>query len=131
MPPSRKRTNRMNYTPGDLIGTIGRFKTTSVLAPLLVLGIIIGVFAFFVTLRVGPDHPLTWTLWIAFLVDIILVLLAYVIWSFVNPDRLQTEDYQLEQQRIRLVTDERHPGKTIEHEPLTPNTAIQTVRGSE
>jgi len=120
----------MKYSPSDLIGTIGRFRTTSVLAPLLVAAIIIGVLALFVTLAAGPDHPLTWTLWIAFLVDLFVALLSYVTWSFVNPDRLQTEEYQLEQQRIRLVTDERHPGKTIEHELLTPNTAIQSIGGA-
>jgi hypothetical protein len=121
----------MKYKPTDLIGTIGRFRTTSVLAPLLVGAIIIGVFALGVTMWAGPDHPLTWTLWIAFLVYVGLGALAFIIFSFVNPDRLQTEEYQLEQQRIRVLTDERHPGKTIEHETLTPNTAIQSVGGAD
>jgi len=44
----------MKYSPSDLIGTIGRFRTTSVLAPLLVAAIIIGVLALFVTLRQVP-----------------------------------------------------------------------------
>jgi hypothetical protein len=114
----------MKYSPTDLIGTIGRFRTTSVLAPLLVAAIIIGVFASGVTLwGGGPDHPLTWTLWIAFLGDLVLAGLVYVIWSFVDPNRLHSEEYLLEQQRIRVLTDERHPGRTIEHEPLTSNTA--------
>src|SRR5262245_45317784 len=121
----------MKYNPTDLIGTIRRFRTTSVLAPLLVAAIIIGVFASAVMMSAGPDHSLTWTLWIVFVVDLVLAGLGYVIWSIVDPNRLQTEEYQLEQQRIRgLLTDERHPGKTIEHQRLTPNTAIQSIGGA-
>jgi hypothetical protein len=118
----------MRYNPGDLISTIGRFRTTSVLAPLLVAGIIIGVFAFGVTMWAGPDHPLTWVLWIPFLIDLVVILFGYIVWSFVNPDRLQTEEYRLEQQRITLIGDERHPGKVIESEPLTANTVIGVSR---
>jgi hypothetical protein len=112
-----------SYIPYDLIGTLGRFKTTSVLAPLLVVEIIVGVFALGLTALIGPDHTLTWVLWSAFLAILALIGLAYFIWSLVNPNRLQTEDYQIQQQVIKVLTDERHPGKTIEHEPLTSNTA--------
>jgi hypothetical protein len=117
----------MNF-PRDLIRTIGRFKTTSVLAPLLVGGIIIGGLALALTMWIGPNHPLSWMLWIFVVVYWTLAIGGgYAYWSFKEPDRLQTENYQLQQQRIRVVTDERHPGKTIEHEPLTPNTALQSM----
>jgi hypothetical protein len=39
-----------------------------------------------------------------------------------------TENYQLEQQRINLIGDERNPGKVIEGAPLTSNTAIMGSR---
>jgi hypothetical protein len=122
----------MRFSPSDLIRTIGRFKTTSVLAPLLIGGIIIGLFASGMTMWVGPNHSLSWTLWIFVLTYwTVAICGAYAYWSVKEPDRLQTENYQLQQQRIRLVTDERHPGKTIEHEPLTPNTAIQSSGAGE
>jgi len=111
----------------DLIGTIGRFRTTSVLAPVLILLIIIAVVALLVTPFAGVDHLLTWILWIAFLAVGGVALLSFVIWQFVNPDRLQTEEYRLEQQRISIFGDERHPGAgavLIDSAPLTSNTAI-------
>jgi membrane protein implicated in regulation of membrane protease activity len=116
----------MGYTPRDLVGTLGRFRTTSVLAPLLILLIILGVLALIATPFAGVDHPLTWMLWIAVMFVVGVILLSYAIWSVINPDRLQTEEYQLEQQRI-LITDERHPGTMlIDHASLTSNTAITT-----
>jgi hypothetical protein len=115
-----------NYLPYDLIGTIGLFRTTSILAPLLVTAIIIGVFAFGVMMWAGSDHLLTWALWIAFFIVLALILLVYIGLLLVNPDRLQTEEYRLEQQRITtLIGDERHPGTTlIESSPLTSNSVI-------
>jgi hypothetical protein len=50
---------------------------------------------------------------------------AYILWSIVNPDRLQTEDYQ---KFLHVLTDERHPGKTIEHAPLTSNTVVGVIK---
>jgi hypothetical protein len=50
----------MGFSSGDFIRIISRFKTTSVLAPLLVAGSILCLAAFGVTWRVGPDHALTW-----------------------------------------------------------------------
>jgi hypothetical protein len=120
----------MRYTR-DLVGIIGRFRTTSVLAPLFVPLIIMGVFASFVTPFAGVDHPLTWMLWIAVVAVFGMILLFYPIWSVINPDRLQTEDYRLEQQRItqQVIGDERHPGPVlIEGAPLTSNTAIGQIK---
>jgi hypothetical protein len=111
-------------TVRDLIGTIGRFRTTTVLAPLYVPLIASGVLASFVTPFAGFDHPLTWMLWIVFVVVVGTAILFYCIWSVANPDRLQTEEFRLEQQRISVIGDERHPGPVllIENAPLTSNT---------
>jgi O-antigen/teichoic acid export membrane protein len=109
--------------PRDLIRTIGRLKTTSALAPLSVPAGLIGVFAVLMTIVGGPHHPLTWALWIFFIVWMVAIGGAYILWSIKDPDRLQTENYQLEQQRIKIIGDERNPGKVIEDAPLTSNTA--------
>jgi hypothetical protein len=116
-----------NYIPYDLIGTIGRFRTTNVLAPLLVAEIIIGLFASCVTAWVGADHLLSWVLWIAFLVILAVILVVYIVLLVVDPNRLQSEEYLLEQQRI-LIGDERNPGKTIEQAPLTSNTVVGVIK---
>jgi hypothetical protein len=72
-------------TVRDLIGRIGRFRTTTVLAPLYVPLIISGVLAFLVTPFAGVDHPLTWMLWIVFVVLVGIAGLFYCIWSYANP----------------------------------------------
>jgi hypothetical protein len=110
--------------PRDLIRTIGHLKTTSALAPLSMPGGLIGVFAILMTIVGGPHHPLTWTLWIFFMLWFVGIFGAYIFWSNKSPDRLQTENYQLEQQRINLIGDERNPGKVIEGAPLISNTAM-------
>jgi hypothetical protein len=114
--------------PRDLIRTIGHLKTTSALAPLLMPAGLIGVFAVLMTIVGGPHHPLTWVLWIFFIIWMVAIGGAYIFWSFKDPDRLQTENYQLEQQRINLIGDERNPGKVIEGSPLTSNTAMQVSK---
>jgi hypothetical protein len=77
---------------------VERVKTNSVLNPLLWLCAIIGVLAippaylssdgaqvFFCTLAITP---------------VVAAILSYFIWMFRNPDRLQSEEYQLARQRI-------------------------------
>ncbi len=114
--------------PRDLIRTIGHLKTTSALAPLSMPAGLIGVFAVLMTIVGGPHHPLTWVLWIFFMVWLVAIFGAYIFWSIKSPDRLQTENYQLEQQRIKVIGDERNPGKVIEGAPLTSNTAMQVSK---
>ena len=117
--------------PPELIRFFGRLTTRSVLAPLSVPGGLIGTFALLMTPVAGPHHPLTYGLWIAFLVWIFGGIgIAYIYWSIKDPDRLQTENYQLEQQRIKTIGDERHPGKVIEG-TLTANTAAPTAVGKQ
>jgi len=117
--------------PPELIRFFGRLTTRSVLAPLSVPGGLIGTFALLMTPVAGPHHPLTYGLWIAFLVWIFGGIgIAYIYWSIKDPDRLQTENYQLEQQRIKTIGDERHPGKVIEG-TLTANTAAPMAVGKQ
>jgi hypothetical protein len=117
--------------PPELIRFFGRLTTRSILAPLSVPGGLIGAFALLLTPVAGPHHPLTYVLWIAFLVWMFGgVGTAYIYWLIKDPDRLQTESYQLEQQRIRTIGDERHPGKVIEG-TLTANTAAPIVAGKQ
>ena len=113
--------------PRDLIRTIGHLKTTSALAPLSMPAGLIGMFAVLMTIVGGPHHPLTWTLWIFFMVWMVAIGGAYIYWSIKSPDRLQTENYQPELQRT-LIGDERNPGKVIEGAPLTSNTVIQVSK---
>ena len=113
----------MNLPP-ELIRIIGHLKTTSALAPLSMPGGLIGVFAILLTLVGGPHYPLTYMLWIFFIIWMVGVGAAYVFWSIKDPNRLQTENYQLEHQRIKVIGDERNPGKVIENMPLTANTVL-------
>ena len=115
----------MTFT-SDLVRIFGHFKTTSALSPLLVGGSILCLAAFGVTWLAGPSHPLTWMLWIFVMFFWVFGIGgAYILWSIVNPDRLQTEDYQ---KFLHVLTDERHPGKTIEHAPLTSNTVVGVIK---
>jgi hypothetical protein len=105
----------------DLISTAGRFRTTSVIAPLYYPLIILGIFASIVTPFAGVDHPLTWMLWIAFVAVGGWILQSYTFWSFKNPVALQTEEHR---QFMRLLGDERDPGAgavLIDSAPLTSN----------
>jgi hypothetical protein len=107
----------------DLIRTAGRFRTTSVIAPLYYPLIILGIFASIVTPFAGVDHSLTWMLWIAFVAVGGWILLSYTFWSFKNPVALQTEEYRT--QLMRLIGDESRPGAgavLIDSAPLTSNT---------
>jgi hypothetical protein len=117
----------MNF-PQEFIRIIGRLKTTSALSSLSMPGGLIGGFAILLTLVAGPHYPLTYTLWIFFIIWMLGIGAAYVFWSIKDPNRLQTENYQLQQQVIKVITDERHPGKTIEHASLTSNTVVGVIK---
>jgi hypothetical protein len=64
----------------------------------------------------------------AMVVVITAPIIAYFIWMFRDPNRLQSEDYQLENQRM-LLGDERHPGIVIEGRANVPN--VPNVRQSQ
>jgi len=97
-----------------LISAIKRIQTSNILAPLLAADVITGVIALFASLTelAGLPEPLLWGVWGLFGLCILSTLIAYVYWSWRDPNRLQTERYQLEQQRLLLLGDERGPDST-------------------
>jgi hypothetical protein len=54
--------------------------------------------------------------------SILSAIAAYFIWMFRDPNRLQSEDYQLENQRM-LLGDERAPGIILGGQSNVPNVA--------
>jgi hypothetical protein len=63
--------------PPELMRFFGRLTTRSVLAPLSVPGGLIGAFALLLTPVAGPHHPLTYALWIFFIVWFIGILVLH------------------------------------------------------
>jgi hypothetical protein len=112
-----------------LMSAVERIKTASVLAPLLVLDVICATLALIATLLFGVSSNWLWVAWTPFLICTVFTLGAYGYWSIVAPNRLQTEHYQLAQQRLFLIGDERDPNsaKLIESAP-TSNTALTGQR---
>ncbi|BCA04157.1 hypothetical protein BDHH15_47290 [Bradyrhizobium diazoefficiens] len=108
-----------------LMSAVERIKTASILAPLLVLDVICATLALLATPLIGVTNSLLWVAWIPFLICTAFTLASYVYWSMVAPNRLQTEHYQLAQQRLLLIGDERDPNsaKLINSAP-TANNAI-------
>jgi hypothetical protein len=51
---------------------------------------------------------------------------AYFIWMFKDPNRLQSEDYQLENQRM-LLGDERAPGVVLAGQANVPNVVSRPL----
>lgn len=112
---------------GSLGSAVQRIKTTNILAPLLALTVICGFMALGLTFIIGP-HILAVLLWTLFALCVAGCLTAYVGWSFKDPDRLQTEDYQLARYQMQLIGDERDPNsaKMIDAAPIA-NTMIETA----
>jgi hypothetical protein len=80
--------------------------------------VITGVIALFGSLILSG--ALLMGIWALFGVCVLFTLAAYSYWSAKEPNRLQTEKYQLAQQRL-LIGDERDPNsiKMIESQPPT------------
>jgi hypothetical protein len=111
------------------MSAVERIHTASVLAPLLVLDVICAVLALSATPLIGTQSSWLWVAWAPLLVSFIYTLLAYAYWSVKAPNRLQTENYQLQHQRLLLIGDERDPNnvKIIEG-TATSNTAVEGHR---
>jgi hypothetical protein len=109
-----------------LISAIQRIKTSNILAPLLVLDIIMGVVALIGSAFV--PSPILEAVWTMFFFCILFTLSAYAYWSYISPNRLQTERFQLEHQRLLLIGDERDPNSTkmIESTP-SANTKVGAI----
>ena len=97
--------------------------------PLLTLTTICGTAALIVTPIAGANSPLTWAVWGVFGFCVAASIVGYLVWSIYDPNRLQTEEYLLERQRLLTIGDERDPNniKVIEG-ALTSNTAIREAR---
>lgn len=104
---------------------IQRVQTSSVIAPLLALDIIVGLLALAMSAVLG-ETKLVYGICLAFGLCVATTIVAYIYWSFASPDRLQSENYMLEQKRIGLLGDERDPNnpRTIEAR-ATSNTVIE------
>jgi len=102
----------------QLYSLIERIRTGSILAPLLALTFIVGIFVVLTT-WISHDIWLVERLWGLFALCVAAVLVAYIIWAVKEPDRLQTEDYRLARHRIDVIGDERNPNdpKLIEATP--------------
>lgn len=114
-------------------GTLGhaaveKVRTNSALNPLLWLVA--------VTLPSGilgaicTDPPLREVCMSLAILPVIAALIAYFIWMFRDPTKLQSEHYQLEQQRITLLGDDRNLGRppVIEGD-LAANTVLTEIEG--
>jgi hypothetical protein len=56
-------------------------------------------------------------------------VLAYFIWMFKDPNRLQSEDYQIQHQKL-MIGDDRNPGVTIEGTAMVPNLPTTSQVGN-
>ena len=106
------------------------YGSSSILAPLLVVDVIVGAVALFASLGklVGLPEPLLWSIWGLFGFCVLFTLSSYVYWSWAQPNRLQTENYQIEHQRLLLIGDERDPNsmKLIGSAP-SANTKVGSI----
>jgi predicted membrane channel-forming protein YqfA (hemolysin III family) len=109
-----------------LISIIEKIKTSSALAPLLALNVILGVVSLIATPMLRGDL-LLWFIWVVFFGSVFFTLAVYLFWAKKSPNRLQTEHYQLAHQRLLMIGDERNPHSrtTIEGE-LTSNTVVSS-----
>jgi hypothetical protein len=114
--------------PNAFYSLIERIRTNSVMAPLLKLTFMVGLFALATTWSSNPNIIIG--LWGLFAICVIFSMLAYVGWSIKEPDRLRTESYRLEHHRLKqLIGDERDPNnaKIIEGERAS-NTHLEPVK---
>jgi hypothetical protein len=110
-----------------LISAIERINTANVIAPLFVVDIVVGVVALIGSAFIPAPIPIA--LWVLFGFCVLFTLGAYVYWSLRAPNRLQTERYQLEHQRMLLIGDERDPNsaKFITAQ-ATANTHVEAAQ---
>src|ERR1700739_1161231 len=104
-------------------GAVGRVRTRSVIAPLLALDSMVGLFAFGMSWTANPT--VANNLWLLFMFCVGATILAYFFFAIMQPERLQTEEFRLAKLKARVIGDERDPNdaKIIEATP-TSNTHI-------
>lgn len=108
-----------------VISAVKRIQTSSIVAPLLAADVITGVIGLLGAFVL--PYPILYGVWVLFGLCVLSSLGSYAFWSWKEPNRLQTERYQLEHQRLLLVGDERDPNspKLIESTP-SANTVVGT-----
>jgi hypothetical protein len=103
-----------------------KIKTNSAVNPLLWLAALVLptsiLGAYFL-----PDYRLFFVSTI--LVVIAAPIIAYFIWMFKEPNRLQSEDYQLAHQKMLLLGDDRHPGIVVRSPSggMVPNANLPQI----
>ena len=121
---------RSGWKLPDLPNVIARVRTESALNPLLWL---VGLTLLAAVSAGAFDRDdLMWALIYAMAAEVAVALLAYLYFMLRDPNRLHSERYQLERQRMELMLDERYPGRlpvTIDVTP-TSNTGGQSSSGS-
>lgn len=105
---------------------IERVRTNSAMNPLLWLN---GCsLPFTITGAIWAPTPVNYGLLAIAVATILASVIAYFIWMFRDPNRLQSEDYQLENQRM-LLGDERHPGVLIDGKANIPAPKMPSLEG--
>ncbi|KYK45276.1 hypothetical protein A1D31_35430 [Bradyrhizobium liaoningense] len=120
----------MNHTsdekPGRTFGqsVVEKIKTNSALNPLLWL---CGVTLFFTMPgAIWANAPTSHVCLALASGSIIAPIIAYFIWMFRDPAKLQSEHYQLERQKMELLGDERHRSPVIDGE-LVENKQLKRL----
>jgi len=109
---------RPNFLRGFGQAVVERVRTNSAMNPLLWLN---GCsLPFTVPGSVWAPSPANTACMFMVVLTIGAAVAAYFIWMFKDPDRLQSEYWQLENQKL-LLGDERHPGMIIEGSAVVPN----------
>lgn len=121
----------MNFEMPNFSTAVEKQTTKSVMSPMLWL-------AGIVLLPVVPAAVFTvgfpQTVFLSILVAMVTVAVGvYLYWTFKDPERLQSEEYQIQRQKLQLLGDDRHPGAVIDIEVdrQTSNTHVVTASGAE
>jgi hypothetical protein len=91
------------FTNGPWRTIAARVTTRTVLAPLIVVMIVLGMGIFLPIALFGPPdlhRPLLYSLFVVLL----FILGAYCFYSGSDPDRLQSEDHRIAQKQLMLVS---------------------------
>jgi len=114
--------------PGAFYSLLERIRTGSIVAPMLALTFVVGLYAFLTTWA-STNERLVWMLWGVFTLCVVATLGAYIYWAINEPDRLQTEDYRLARHKLDLIGDERDPNSMrLLSAPPTANTHVEASR---
>ena len=123
VPAGEKPTDLRSFSQS----VVERVRTNSALNPLLWL---CGVTLFFTTPGAiwGPS-PISYIFLALACATVAAPILAYFIWMFRDPDKIQSEHYQLERRKIDLLGDERHRGPPLIDGELVDNKRLKDLAG--